>query len=99
MDLEKFSRCLLDEGFLLTALELHAETSERGKSVDRLKDFFEDSANFERFTRKSVGDGGIVPPSPCPSRNSSVEGIAALNRTRAGSQVIDQAVIICHSNQ
>ena len=36
---------------MLTALELHAELVERGKAVRSLGEFFDNAANFDKFTR------------------------------------------------
>ncbi len=49
---ESVSELLLSEGFLLTALELHAELAERGRTSRRLREFFENSDNFDRCEKK-----------------------------------------------
>ena len=54
---------LLKDGFLLTALEFHTELLERGRTLKNLQIFFEDSTNFETFTRK-------LNNSPAPSISS-----------------------------
>ena len=54
---------LLRDGFLLTALEFQTELVERGKSLKSLQKFFEDSSNFETYTRK-------LEKSPAPSVSS-----------------------------
>ena len=54
---------LLNDGFLLTALEFHTELQERGRTLKTLQKFFEDSSNFETFTRK-------LDRSPAPSVSS-----------------------------
>lgn len=41
---------LLDDKFLLTALELHTELVEAGKELRLLKDFFSNPGNFEHHT-------------------------------------------------
>ena len=45
---ESVADLLVREGLLLTALELHAELSERGRAVRALGEFFRDSDNFDR---------------------------------------------------
>ncbi|KAH9423654.1 hypothetical protein DERP_005234 [Dermatophagoides pteronyssinus] len=50
-EMEIFDRIaskLLRSGFLLTALELHAELVERGKESSRLRDYFDNPQNFEK---------------------------------------------------
>ena len=54
MDQQKVADFLLREGFLLTALELHVELNEKGKSLPSLTQFFQDSKNFEAFTTRSA---------------------------------------------
>lgn len=51
MDHQKVADFLLKEGYLLTALELHVELSEKGKPLTVLSQFFQDCKNFEAFTR------------------------------------------------
>ena len=46
---------LLQDRLLLTALELHAELSEAGSELPRLRDFFSNPANFESLG-KTVTD-------------------------------------------
>ena len=58
---------LIQDGYLLTALELHTELSEHGKSIKSLKEFFEDSSNFEKFLRQPNSKKS---PSPAPSISS-----------------------------
>ena len=58
---------LIQDGYLLTALELHTELEERGKSLKSLKEFFENSLNFEKFTRQTSTK---KTPSPAESISS-----------------------------
>ena len=60
---------LLKDGLLLTALELYIEFAERGKCLQPLKRFFDDSANFDQFTRKPLHE------SPVPSITGSQQTI------------------------
>ena len=47
----KIADKLLEEGFLLTALELHVELIEKkGQSLKKLSDYFQDPKNFEKYT-------------------------------------------------
>lgn len=43
-----FATKLIEDNFLLTALEFHAELAEAGKEVSKLKDFFSNPVNFEQ---------------------------------------------------
>ena len=52
MEPQKVADYLLKEGYLLTALELHVELSEKGKPLQSLMHFFQDTKNFESFTTK-----------------------------------------------
>lgn len=47
-----FADRLISENFLLTALEFHAELTESGKELTKLKDFFSNPGNFEHQTNK-----------------------------------------------
>ena len=58
---------LVQDGYLLTALELHTELEERGKPLKSLKEFFENSSNFEKFTRQTSTK---KTPSPAESISS-----------------------------
>ena len=53
MEKQKVADFLLKEGYLLTALELHVELSEKGHSLPSLTSFFKDSKNFESFISKT----------------------------------------------
>ena len=44
---------LLQENYLLTALEFHAELTERGKEIKVLRDFFANPTNFENIADPS----------------------------------------------
>ena len=46
-DWDEFSSALLDDGFVLTALELYTELLECGKEVPSLRDYFSNPGNFE----------------------------------------------------
>lgn len=46
-DWEELSSALLEDGFILTALELYTELLEAGKDVVSLKDYFSNPGNFE----------------------------------------------------
>ncbi len=46
-DWEELSSALLEDGFILTALELYTELLEAGKDVPSLKDYFSNPGNFE----------------------------------------------------
>ena len=46
-DWEEVANALLEEGLILTALELHTELLEWGKEVPSLRDYFSNPGNFE----------------------------------------------------
>ena len=46
-DWEEFANVLLEDGFILTALELHTELLEYGKEIPTLRDYFSNPGNFE----------------------------------------------------
>lgn len=48
------ARKLLEEQYLLTALELHTELIEAGRENPKLRDFFSNPANFERTRQADV---------------------------------------------
>ena len=47
-DWEGIATSLIEEGFLLSALELHSELLEAGKELSILKNFFSNPGNFEQ---------------------------------------------------
>ena len=46
-DWEEVASALLEDGLVLTALELHAELLEAGKELSSLRDYFSNPGNFE----------------------------------------------------
>ena len=70
---------LVSDGYLLTALELYTEFAERGFCLKSLKDFFEDSSNFDQFTRRAAA----VPTTTSSSSAALESPVPSL----AGSQV------------
>lgn len=46
-DWEEVASALLEDGLVLTALELHAELLEMGKELSSLRDYFSNPGNFE----------------------------------------------------
>ena len=59
MDKQKVADFLLKEGYLLTALELHVELSEKGSPLPSLTTFFKESKNFESFISKSSPQSSV----------------------------------------
>ena len=80
---------LISEGFLLTALEFHTELCERGKELPYLKEFFQDTSNFDKFIKRPD-----IPPSPSPS-HASVDGDRL--KQRADSQVVGNRTYLQNS--
>ena len=56
-DWDRVASTLLENGFYLTALELHTELLENGKEIKKLGDFFSNPGNFETATHTT-----LVPP-------------------------------------
>lgn len=50
LSLDAIARKLLEENFVLTALEFHTELVEARKELPRLRDYFSNPANFELVT-------------------------------------------------
>ena len=84
---ENIAEGLLKGGFLLTALEFHAELLESGKEVNVLKDFFSDSNNFKSI--ENVHGSFQSPETPLKGGRRSAPGTPAVHRdiSRAGSQL------------
>ena len=59
MDKQKVADYLLKEGYLLTALELHVELSEKGSALPSLTTFFKESKNFESFISKTSPQSSV----------------------------------------
>ena len=53
-DWDRVASTLLDNGFYLTALELHTELLEKGKEIKKLGDFFSNPGNFESATHTNL---------------------------------------------
>lgn len=45
---------LINDRFLLTALELHTELIESGRELKQLKEFFSDPGNFEQHLQADI---------------------------------------------
>ena len=56
-DWEEFSSVLLEDGFILTALELHTELLECGKEIPTLRDYFSNPGNFEHALPQPPSSG------------------------------------------
>lgn len=50
---------LLQDRFLLTALELYCELAESGKDTTKLKEFFSNPGNFEQNSRIEISPTGL----------------------------------------
>ena len=84
---ENIAEKLLKEGFLLTALEFHAELLESGNELHVLKDFFSENKKF----RSSEDEHGPIqsPETPSKGGRKSAPGTPASHRniSRAVSQL------------
>lgn len=97
---DKIASKLLKEGFLLTALEFHAELIESGKELPRLRDFFSNPGNFEKHAEESVdstfstNDNNLISVLP---RTSSVQTFDSLDFTRNsddGERQVDERIAV-----
>ena len=68
-DWEEFSCALLEDGFILTALELYTELLESGKEVPSLRDYFSNPGNFEH----------AIPQPPSAILHSSLGELVMMN--------------------
>ena len=73
MDAEAVSKYLIDQGYLLTALELCAELCENGTPLKTLTDYFADASNFERSTGHEGGQAAPAPARRHHARSLSIE--------------------------
>ncbi|XP_071451362.1 RAB11-binding protein RELCH homolog [Hetaerina americana] len=90
LNYEEIAAKLLNENFLLTALELHTELIERGRGIKTLKEFFSNPGNFER--QASIPDS-----SPTIPRSSSQATLDSLDLTRYsedGERGVDERVAV-----
>lgn len=56
----EFADKLITENFLLTALEFHAELTESGREIPKLKEFFSNPGNFEHQAGSKSEVGGAA---------------------------------------
>ena len=77
----KVASKLLKEGFLLTALELHAELIENGNDLPILREFFSNPQNFEKSQDESLLDCSTDSHANLP-RTSSSQTFDSLDFTR-----------------
>ena len=78
MDQQRVADFLIREGFLLTALELHVELSEKGRPLTTLSQFFQDTKNFEAFTTRSVSS----PQSSVCGSQAGLDDLSLFDLTR-----------------
>jgi hypothetical protein len=79
MDPQRVADFLVKEGFLLTALELHVELSEkRNQQLASLTSFFQDAKNFEAFTTKPVSS----PMSSVCGSHMTLDDVSLFDLTR-----------------
>ena len=75
-DWEDIATSLIEEGFLLSALELHSELLEAGKELSTLKNFFSNPGNFEQalLTPQFTADIGKCLTAVVPSILHVIQG-------------------------
>ncbi|CAD5117095.1 DgyrCDS5906 [Dimorphilus gyrociliatus] len=67
---DHIARKLLEEQYLLTALELHTELIEAGRENSKLRDFFSNPANFERTRQTDFPNTTLPRTSSCQTFDS-----------------------------
>ncbi|XP_046396336.1 RAB11-binding protein RELCH homolog [Ischnura elegans] len=90
LNYEEIASKLINENFLLTALELHTELVERGRGIKTLKEFFSNPGNFER-------QASLPDYSPTIPRSSSQATLDSLDLTRYsedGERGVDERVAV-----
>jgi len=99
--LDKIANKLIKDGFLLTALEFHAELIESGKELPRLRDFFSNPANFEKQTEDLFAEttpvGSIDASNSVLPRTSSEQTFDSLDFARYsddGERQIDERIAV-----
>lgn len=99
VSLDKIAHKLIKDGFLLTALEFHAELIESGTELPRLRDFFSNPANFEKQSEEETtptlalfdASASILP------RTSSEQTFDSLDFTRTsdeGERQVDERIAV-----
>ena len=78
MDQQRVADFLIREGYLLTALELHVELSEKGRPLTTLSQFFQDTKNFEVFTTRSASS----PQSSVCGSQAGLDDLSLFDLTR-----------------
>ncbi|KAG8229227.1 hypothetical protein J437_LFUL008864 [Ladona fulva] len=81
---------LINENFLLTALELHTELIERGRGVKTLKEFFSNPGNFER--QASVQD--YSPTIPRSSSQATLDSLDLTRYSEDGERGVDERLAV-----
>ncbi|KAK7081924.1 hypothetical protein SK128_015159 [Halocaridina rubra] len=90
---------LLQEKLLLTALELHTELTEAGYELPRLRDYFSNPANFEKFASKSYTDlqSSSVPAGTPLARSTSQTTLDSLDwghLSEDGERAVDERIAV-----
>ena len=57
--LDDIAEELIKNKFVLTALELYTEIQERGKDLQRLKNYFSNPSNFDLVVNRDGATGGL----------------------------------------
>ena len=100
VSLDKIAHKLIKDGFLLTALEFHAELIEAGTELPRLRDFFSNPTNFEKQSEEEstptlaffdASTASVLP------RTSSEQTFDSLDFTRTsddGERHVDERIAV-----
>lgn len=81
---------LLNENFLLTALELHTELVEAGREVPKLKEFFSNPGNFEHSAPRPEIQTSI----PRSSSQATLDSLDLTRYSEDGERGVDERVAV-----
>ncbi|XP_016127193.1 lisH domain and HEAT repeat-containing protein KIAA1468 homolog isoform X4 [Sinocyclocheilus grahami] len=99
VSLDAIAAKLLQDQYILTALELHTELLEAGRELPRLRDYFSNPGNFERQsgTPPACKEQGVGPGGPL-NRAGSISTLDSLDFARYsddGNRESDEKVAEC----
>ncbi|CAB3369196.1 Hypothetical predicted protein [Cloeon dipterum] len=92
--LEQIAGRLLQDNFLLTALELHLELIEAGRELSTLKEFFSNPANFERQTSPPSATSIDFPFGYTRARSQSQATLDSLDISRLSEDGTDERIAV-----
>ncbi|XP_054164805.1 RAB11-binding protein RELCH homolog [Oppia nitens] len=91
---DKIAHKLIKEGFLLTALEFHAELLENGKELPRLRDFFSNPTNFEKQSDEELTFDVLHCPLPRTSSEQTFDSLDFTRNSDDGERQMDERIAV-----